>query len=208
MGCHEGAVKISSAELGKRLGCSQQTASRRIIDLEEAGFITRELLPKGQRIGISPVGIELLIEIYLDLKEVFEEKKEMQIKLTGIVTSGFGEGRYYMEKGPYRDEFKRLLRFDPYPGTLNLRLSRRSDLEARKELDRLEGLIVRGFPDEGRTFGDVKCFRALIGGIEGAVVMPLRSHHGPDHLEVVAPVKLRDELELEDGKGVVVEVVL
>ena len=180
MGCHEGAVKVSSADLGKRLGCSQQTASRRIVALEKAELIARELLPRGQKIRLSPAGIVLLRGMYLDLKGVFGEKKRMHIRLTADVASGFGDGKYYMEKRHYREGFKRLLGFDPYPGTLNLRIRGRVDLEARRELEGLEGLVIQGFPGEGRTFGDVKCFEAQIEGIESAVIIPLRSHHGSD----------------------------
>jgi riboflavin kinase len=38
------------------------------------------------------------------------------------------------------------------------------------------------------------------------VITPERTHHGDDHLEVIAPVRLRDDLELEDGDEVTVDV--
>jgi len=59
-----------------------------------------------------------------------------------------------------------------------------------------------------RTYGAVKAFRARIRGIESAVVMPERTHHPSDVIEVVAPVKLRDVLGLRDGDRVEIEIYL
>jgi len=57
-----------------------------------------------------------------------------------------------------------------------------------------------------RTYGAVKAFRARVRGVEGAVVMPERTHHPTDVIEVVAPVKLRDVLGLRDGDRIEIEV--
>ena len=40
----------------------------------------------------------------------------------------------------------------------------------------------------------------------GAIVLIDRTHYTPSILEVVAPVRLRDELGLKDGDTVIVEV--
>jgi riboflavin kinase len=46
----------------------------------------------------------------------------------------------------------------------------------------------------------------LINGVPGAVVIPDRTHYPKDLLEIVSPVKLRDELKLKDGDGVCIVV--
>ena len=42
--------------------------------------------------------------------------------LSGTVVSGRGEGRKYVELEWVKQQVKEKLGFDPYPGTLNLRL--------------------------------------------------------------------------------------
>ena len=56
--------------------------------------------------------------------------KNKRVVLTGRVKSGLGEGRYYMSQKGYRAQFAKRLGIDPYPGTLNLRLSRAERKEA------------------------------------------------------------------------------
>ena len=62
----------------------------------------------------------------------------------------------------------RLLGFDPFAGTLNVEVEP-LDREKVAEVKDLEGLLIPEFQAEGRTFGAVKCFRAEIGGLEGAL---------------------------------------
>jgi riboflavin kinase len=69
-------------------------------------------------------------------------------------------------------------------------------------------LVVPGFSHKDRTFGDVICYRARIEDrIEGAIVIAQRTHHSPDILEVIAPVKLRDALDLEDEDEIELRVI-
>jgi len=54
----------------------------------------------------------------------------------------------------------------------------------------------------------VKAFRCKAGGIDCAVLVIERTHHGPEVVEVIAPVKLRDALALKDGDPISIEVQL
>jgi len=42
--------------------------------------------------------------------------------------------------------------------------------------------------------------------MEAFIVAPERTHYPPDLIEIIAPVKLRDALELNDGNRVVIKV--
>ena len=42
--------------------------------------------------------------------------------LNGVVTSGLGQGAYFMSLPWVQDAVRRLIGFTPYPGTLNVRL--------------------------------------------------------------------------------------
>ncbi len=205
-GCCEKMVDISSSQLAGELKTSQQTASRRIKELESEGYVSRELLPKGQKIRITPKGTAVLRQLHSDLDKVFEMAEPSAYSISGEVISGIGEGSYYMKIPGYKKQFVQKLGFGPYPGTLNLKLKSGEDVKLRQALQDFEGIAIEGFTYNRRTFGPAKCFRASIEGVEGAVVIPARSHHGFNSLEVIAPEKIRDAAKLKDGDVVTVEV--
>lgn len=206
IGAYEKMVEISSSKLASKLGTSQQTASRKVKELEEEGYIEREILPRGQRVKITQKGNDALMQIYNDLDCAFGEKRAQTYTIQGVLTSGIEEGRYYMEREGYRRQFIEKLGFDPYPGTLNLRLKREDDIRARRRLQTLEGITIEGFTQDHRTFGSAKCFKAKIEDVNGAVIIPKRTHHGFNTLEVIAPEKIRDKINAKDGDVVTVRV--
>jgi riboflavin kinase len=120
--------------------------------------------------------------------------------------SGVGEGRYYVSLQGYRKQFIEKLNFDPFPGTLNIKINK-EHLYFRRKLDEEEGVKIEGFSTEDRTFGEVKAFRCRINGIEGAVVLPQRTHYPADIIEVISEVRIREKLNLKDGDTVNVEVI-
>jgi riboflavin kinase len=208
MGCCHDVINISSAELARELGTSQQTTSRRLKRLEEAGYIYRDIHPRGQRIVISSKGIEELMRLKKDLDAIFEARQHHIVSFTGEVVSGLGEGGYYVTLPGYFRQFKEKLGIEPYPGTLNLKLRKGEDIKARHMLQEAGGLEVEGFEEGGRTFGPVRVYRADIGGIEGAFIIPRRTHHGIDTIELIAPVKIRDRLKLKDGSVLTVRIMV
>ncbi|MEK6977773.1 MAG: DUF120 domain-containing protein [Candidatus Hydrothermarchaeota archaeon] len=121
------------------------------------------------------------------------------MEIDGRVVKGLGEGSHYVQIPEYKNQFIERLGFTPYPGTLNLRVK-----EGLEALGRREGIEVEGFTKGGRSFGPVKCFKARIGGIAGAVVIPARGRHA-ETLEFIAPVKVREVLKLADGDVVRIE---
>ena len=74
-------------------------------------------------------------------------------------------------------------------------------------LRRATGIPIRGFTQGSRTFGAVKAFKAIIGDLRCAVIMPQRSHH-TDTLEIISEHELRKLLDLKDGDVVELQVVL
>jgi riboflavin kinase len=205
-GCCEGSVEVSSQLLGRELNVSQQTASRRLRDLERKGYIMREVHPRGQRIRFTSRGVKTLKELYTDLQEIFSPHGPETYYLTGEVFSGLGEGRYYMQLKGYREQFQEKLGFTPFPGTLNLRLKTEEDIKLKERLMEHRGILIDGFENGDRTYGSAKCYPAEIEGVEGAVIIPSRSHYTLSTLEFIAPVKIREEIGLKDGDIVTVKV--
>lgn len=191
-------VKITLRELSKEIGISPQSVMRKLESMEKMGYLKREVSGKKTFIEVTPDGLRLLEEIFDEIGKILYGKY-----ILGEVVSGIGEGRYYVEQ--YKDRIKEYLGFTPYPGTLNLLIIFPKTIY--DALYNVEPIIIPGFTKGGRTFGDVKAYKVRINGIEGAIVVPSRTIHPPRVAEIIAPVCLREKLNLKDGSKVKVEVV-
>lgn len=201
MGGHSGGtITTSSSHVARYLGISQQSASALILKLLDEGMITRSFYGRRQVIGLTEKGLHLLQTEYLDYRKIFE--KERELTLEGRVVSGLGEGRYYLSQTEYIVQIERLLGFCPFPGTLNIKLSPSSPA-----LPEQNGRIINGFERDGRAFGDVIVFPAIIKNTECAIIIPSRTHHR-DAVEIIAEKNLRNALGLNDGDAVKIEVFL
>lgn len=204
MGGMHDYVVISSRELGEMLIMSQQSASKRILELLDAGLISRDLGARRQRIKLTQKGIDLLRKEYNEYQRIFEMRDEIVIK--GTVITGMGEGQYYVTQPGYLEQFNEKLGFTPYEGTLNVKIPA-SDVHKVHTVRKAKPIIVKGFERNGRTFGNVECHKATIQNIECAVVMPSRSHYD-DVLEILCKYHLRRTLGMNDGDEVEVRVTL
>jgi riboflavin kinase len=209
MGAHRRTAKISTEYLAEKLGTSQQTASRYLIELDNKGWIKRTITAEGCLIKITDTGLKELKKLYSNMRFIMEAVYPPSITLEGVVFTGLGEGAYYISKEPYRKQFIEKLGFDPYPGTLNLKLTTDYDVKTRSELEAYPAIEIEGFRNEGRTFGAVKCYPAIIENkVKGALILALRSHYDASVIEVIAPVFLRKHFKLKDGHKVKVEVLM
>ena len=205
MGAYQRNVPYSTSLVARSIGVSQQTASRRLIEMEKLGLLTRSLDGKNQTVRITKEGLESLNQMYRVLRSVFEVPRAA-VEINAVVFSGLSEGAYYMGMEGYRKQFRSKLGFDPFPGTLNLRV-KKEDLGARRELDSYAFVEIEGFANKTRTYGAVKGYRAIINGeVQGAVIVPVRAHYGEDVIEVISPEKLRTRFNLKDGDVVNIRV--
>jgi len=203
--------RLSSGELADRLDLSQQTASRQLQELEREGLIQRSLTAKGQVVNLSSRGRGLLEAEYFIYRDLFEAPPRLLIE--GRVETGLGEGSYYITLPGYTTQFKEILGFSPFPGTLNLRPggSMRPYVE---QLRATSGTKIDGFTAEGRSFGGATChlttlFRSDIPDetAMGAVIIPHRTHYRRV-IEIISPSFLREKLNIQDGDRVTMEVEL
>lgn len=207
MGAHRRTAKISTEYLARKLGTSQQTASRHLIELDNEGWIERTITPEGCLIRITDAGVKELRRLYSNLRLLMETVYPPSVTLEGVVFTGLGEGAYYITREPYKKQFIEKLGFDPYPGTLNLKLTTEYDVKTYSELDAYPAVEIEGFKSENRTFGPVKCYPATIENkAKGALITALRRHYDASVIEVIAPIFLRNHLKLKDGHKVKVEV--
>ena len=204
LGALDDYISISSRELGDSLDMSQQSASKRILELIDEGYITRDLGTRRQRIKITPKGVELMKKEYTEYRRIFERTDHLNIH--GEVASGMGEGGYYICQEGYLKQFKEKLGFSPFQGTFNVRIY-------PEEIGKIDivrntaGIMIDGFTNEGRSFGNVIAYKASIHNIECAIIVPERSHY-VDILEIIAPCSVRRTLSLSDGDRIDVKVKL
>lgn len=191
------SLKTSTVKIAQETKASQQTVSRKLRQLDELNLISRTASAKGMEITIMPSGKGMLQQNYSKLKGIFESLAE---PLSGSVCHGIGEGAYYVLK--YKKLFKQHLGFTPYPGTLNLKVEKEKALAF---LDGLEKVRIEGFKDKSRTFGALDCYLTRIKGIKAAVIVPERTRHEENVLEIIAPDYLRGELKLKNKDLLVIE---
>jgi riboflavin kinase len=122
-----------------------------------------------------------------------------KMEFSGKVFSGKGGGKKFLEMDWVKRQINVMLGFTPYAGTLNIRLSDKS-VEHRKLLETAASLTVR--PVEGYCSG--KLFKASIGTVECAIVIPEVAGYPQNVLEIIAPVNLREKLRLADGDEITV----
>lgn len=198
------SILLSSQMLGEELGFSPQTASRRLKELEVAGFLERTLLPQGQEILLTEAGIQILRDDHAVYHRIFPSELDEWVML-GTVTSGLGEGAYYIGLEPYSVQFHKHLGFLPYPGTLNIKLTP-AGTKIRKTLHNSRMIAITGFELDGRTFGEVLCYPCTVEQVPCGIVIPGRSHYPDSLVEVIAPKNLREMFSLADGDEVSVHV--
>jgi riboflavin kinase len=203
------AVHTSTVEFGKLLNLSQQTASRRISNLEELGWIKRNTTGKEQIIRITKKGADVMLVMYKNLKQILED-----ILIVGEVTEGMGEGGYYVRTENYFTQFEEKLGFTPYFGTLNLEFSDLNKELLEENLKNRIPIKIEGFTDEGRTYGSVDCYDCYISRLESqenqvkaAILRIKRTHHKKNIIEILAEPYLRDRLKLKDGDRVRIELI-
>jgi riboflavin kinase len=194
-------VKVSCASLAGTIGASNQTASRRLQQLEAGGLVDRDIVSDGQWVSVTEAGEGALRKEYADYCQLFEGQSGL--RLTGTITTGMGEGRHYISLSGYQQQFESRLGYTPFPGTLNVDLDQAS-VRARPELSAQPSVPIDSWEDGDRTFGAATCYPARLEA-DGRqfqpvhIIVPDRTHHDDDSLELIAPERLRDELALEDG---------
>ncbi len=195
-------IKVSTTELSRVIGGSQQSASRHLQLLEEGGLINRRIDSEGGIVEITEKGVEELKGVLVDLKAFIEGEEAEAFIFEGEVVSGLYEGAYYIGKGGYRDQIREKLGFDPYPGTLNVKIGQ-EDYERRRRLEGRPAVLIEGFRNGERAFGACRCYPLLVNDeVEGALIVADRTTHDAGVMEIVSPVYLRRHFGLSDGDRV------
>ena len=124
-----------------------------------------------------------------------------QYILIGKIISGKGEGAKFLKLPWVRTQIKEKLGFNPYPGTLNLKLNEESSTVKALLINMKSTKII---PTEGFSSGE--CFKAKIKDEECAIIIPKVENYPADIVEIIASENLREKFQFKDGDTVKVEV--
>ena len=119
----------------------------------------------------------------------------------GKVFTGKGEGKKYIGLPWVKQQIEEKMGFSPFLGTLNLNLTEES-AKRRKKLEKIKTIQIN--PHQGYCVGLL--FKAFIDNSRCAALIPELGYYPKNVLEIIAPMNLREELELKDEDNVTVTV--
>jgi len=128
---------------------------------------------------------------------VTEDSSNNVFRVKGVVCSGTGKGRKHLSKKIYKKEIKKYFGFEPFAGTLNIKVSK-SLYNMILERTKKEGTLLA---KKSKEHGNVLALPCQIGSVKSLILFPERSIH-KDVIEIAAPVELRKKLKLKDGDQV------
>jgi CTP-dependent riboflavin kinase len=132
------------------------------------------------------------------------KESDKKIVLSGIIVSGAGQAAYFTGLDWVQEQCAEKLYFQPYPGTLNIQvdedcLALLTDLQKKPALNLLS---------PNPSFCNARTLPASLSNLAVAIIIPAESVniHGPNILEVIAPVNLKKTLSLQDGDRILLTV--
>ena len=205
-GARHNYITITTGNLGKKIGKSQQAASKHLLELEQGGLVERVTAGRKVSVKLTQKGFEQISEIYNLLKTSLQATPQT-IDVNGVLVAGMGEGKYYMSLKGYTKQFRDKIGYVPFPGTLNVKLDKKEQIESLRQLTNLDGTKVDGFSDGKRTYGWVKCFSCRINGkVDAQLILLERTHHDLSTIEIISKTEIRKRLGLKNGSAISVRV--
>ena len=125
-------------------------------------------------------------------------------RITGVIFSDLGQASSFMALDWVQKALRDGLGFSPFPATLNLRLESDQAMAVwQKVKSEMRGIDIIP-PDP--SFCKARCFLVEIEGKQkGAVLLPEVEGYPANKVEVIAPVRLKDELRVRDGGRITLE---
>jgi len=194
--------------ISEALGMPETATVERLRALEASGYVNRDTAADHTRISITSEGVDALIRKYQAYRSLFRAR--CRPVFVGRVVEGLQEASEFVSLPGYAGQFRDRLDYDPFPGTLNLTLGC-DTAQGRRTLDRLDGITIESWTEGDRTYGAAMCYPAELEVPDSGqvydpahVFVPDRTEHDDDEIELLAPRKLRDVFDIDDGDVVAV----
>lgn len=135
-----------------------------------------------------------------------------RVPLSGNIEEGACDAKDFISLPGYMEQFERQLGYKPYAGTLNVGLNEAS-IERRQEIESWNPITIDGWDNGDTSFGPVFCLPATVRTKDKSeqydtahVIYPERTDHDLSTIELVAPVRLRNRLDISTDDQVTIEV--
>ena len=127
-----------------------------------------------------------------------------KLTVTGKIVSGEGKGALFTQLDWVQKQCQGKLGFRPFPGTLNIEIDDKK-VPLIAALYQKEGLTLEP-PDSNFCTGHL--YPASIMGVTGAIIAPADDVkvHGINIVELIAPISLKDALDVDDGDEILLVV--
>ncbi|MEC9207181.1 MAG: DUF120 domain-containing protein [Pseudomonadota bacterium] len=123
-------------------------------------------------------------------------------EIIGRLATGIGMGTSFTQLPWAKHQFIKYVGVNPYPGTINVIVDDPESMAVWGRLRQTEGIRLEN-PNNGPHDCDAKCWLVSIDSkIDGAIVLPLVESYPIAQVEIIAPVCVRDALDIEDGDPV------
>ncbi len=124
--------------------------------------------------------------------------------ITGSLISGTQRASFFTQLDWVKEQCLEKLGFEPYPGTLNLKIT--PDQIPIADAIRQSAMLELLPPED--NYCPAQILPGVMGEMNVAIVIPHESTrvHDVDILEVIAPVHLRKLLTLQDGDSVTINI--
>lgn len=180
-----GRYRTTTTELASEIGLSQQSTSRILLEMQNQDLIRKSSSKKGTELSLTEKAINLLKEDHERLSRIFNKGSTLSCK----VVKGIGEGKFYIRT--YEDRLQKVLGYKPFHGTLNLSAepSRIKEFLYGKNKE-----VISPFKDSKRTYGEVDVYPVRLQGKDCAIIVPKRTSHPENIIEVVSKTNLKRSL--------------
>ena len=119
--------------------------------------------------------------------------------MKGRLRGGIERGRLFLSMPAYKKRIERAAGFKPFEGTLNLEVNQK---ELESFLKKLREVKIPGFEDGKHVYGSLSLYNVSCFGEKAAIIMPSKTEHPPNIIEVIGPVKFREKFGLKEGNTV------
>jgi CTP-dependent riboflavin kinase len=124
------------------------------------------------------------------------------MRISGKIQSGAGKGAFFTQVEWVVKQCEEMLGYKPFPGTLNVRVCDEDLNRLEKFLESTDCVLM---PDNPK-FCAANVKKVKVHDIPAAIVLPsedVRVHENRV-VEIIAPMRLKDVLGLEDGDSVTI----
>jgi CTP-dependent riboflavin kinase len=126
-------------------------------------------------------------------------------RMTGIIFSDLGQAASFMALGWVQTALQQRLGFKPFPATLNVRPKDAADAQVWYRVRGNSAGISLGPANDGFCKARLYPIEVVVPSgvkpekIAGAILLPEVKNYPNDKIEIVAPMRLKEHLGVQDG---------